>query len=204
MLNQIVAEPSAVARSCGATRSANGVGGSDGGRAGEMSAPRWARVAEESGLQVADLAVGDRVGDDIALNGNDDAAGLSRICLAANRVRVTTGRCVGSASSARCRLVPADRGWISGANLNGSAVDVHRRCGNRRCGLTVRCQLLEQLNVKTLLVLLPVVAITRFSDAHSGRRWTPIHEIPSDAPISEILDPADRGLTGAMRRPASS
>lgn len=47
--------------------------------AGETERAALAReLAEELGLEVADLAVGDRVGDDIALNGTTTAAGLSR------------------------------------------------------------------------------------------------------------------------------
>lgn len=63
--------------------------------AGETERAALAReLAEELGLEVADLAVGDRVGDDIALNGTTTLR-VACICLAANRVRVTTGRCAG-------------------------------------------------------------------------------------------------------------
>ena len=84
-------------------------------RPGETERDALAReLAEELGLEVADVAVGERLGDDIALNGTT--------MLRAYRVRLIRGeprardhralRWVTAAELHEVDWVPADRGWL--------------------------------------------------------------------------------------------
>lgn len=101
--------------------------------AGETERAALAReLAEELGLEVADLAVGDRVGDDIALNGTTTLRAY-RVHLLGGEPRARDHRALCWVTAAELHdvdWVPADRGWIAdlAPTLNGSAADVHRRC----------------------------------------------------------------------------
>lgn len=109
--------------------------GNPGGKvaAGETERAALAReLAEELGLEVADLAVGDRVGDDIALNGTTTLRAY-RVHLLGGEPRARDHRALCWVTAAELHdvdWVPADRGWIAdlARTLNGSAADVHRRC----------------------------------------------------------------------------
>ncbi|OBG27885.1 (deoxy)nucleoside triphosphate pyrophosphohydrolase [Mycobacterium sp. 852002-51057_SCH5723018] len=89
-----------------------------GGKVGPGETERGAlarELAEELGLQVGDVAVGDRLGGDIALNGS--------MTLRAYRVRLLRGkphphdhralRWVTAAELHDVDWVPADRGWLA-------------------------------------------------------------------------------------------
>lgn len=101
--------------------------------AGETERAALAReLAEELRLEVADLAVGDRVGDDIALNGTTTLRAY-RVHLLGGEPRARDHRALCWVTAAELHdvdWVPADRGWIADLRrtLNGSAADVHRRC----------------------------------------------------------------------------
>lgn len=108
--------------------------------AGETERAALAReLAEELGLEVADLAVGDRVGDDIALNGTTTLRAY-RVHLLGGEPRARDHRALCWVTAAELHdvdWVPADRGWI--ADLAANPQRVRRRCppsllGNRRCG----------------------------------------------------------------------
>jgi 8-oxo-dGTP diphosphatase len=82
---------------------------------GETERDALAReLAEELGLQIGDIAVGDRLGDDIALDG--------QMTLRAYRVRLIRGeprphdhralRWVNAHELSDVDWVPADRGWL--------------------------------------------------------------------------------------------
>lgn len=102
--------------------------------AGETERAALAReLAEELGLEVADLAVGDRVGDDIALNGTTTLRAY-RVHLLGGEPRARDGD---GGRTARCRLGTSRPRLDCGPGANPQRV--RRRCppsllGNRRCG----------------------------------------------------------------------
>lgn len=84
--------------------------------AGETERAALAReLAEELRLEVADLAVGDRVGDDIALNGTTTLRAY-RVHLLGGEPRARDHRALCWVTAAELHdvdWVPADRGWIA-------------------------------------------------------------------------------------------